>query len=112
MEGLGSNLCNHIVKEVIKHSENRLRLWHVSVEGIDLGYDSYDSFVVACYTEDEARNTSPQGTVMNKESLSHSCWWGWIDFVEDIPKLIVTEIGFAKEGIKFREVIIASFNAG
>lgn len=100
MEGLGFNLCN------------RLRLWYVSVPGeMDLGYDSYDSFVVACYTEDEARKTSPQGTVMNEESLGHSCWWGWIDF-EDIPKLIVTEIGYAKEGISFRTVIIASFNAG
>lgn len=104
MEGLGSNLCNHIVKEVIKHSENRLRLWLVSVPlGMDLGYDSYDSFVVACYTEDEARITTPQGNI--------SDWRGWID-PEDFSKLIVTEIGYAKEGISFRSVIIASFNAG
>jgi hypothetical protein len=110
MEGLGSNLCNHIVKEVIKHSENRLRLWHVSVPlGIDLGYDSHDSFVVACYTENEARNTSPNGLVLDLENKYS--FYGWIDF-EDIPKLIVTEIGYAKEGISFRSVIIASFNAG
>lgn len=112
MEGLGSNLCNHIVKEVIKHSENRLRLWHVSVPGgMDLGYDSYDSFVVACYTEDEARNTSPGGIDMSNKDKTHSCWWGWINR-DDISQLIVTEIGYAKEGISFRSVIIASFNAG
>jgi hypothetical protein len=68
MEGFGSN---------------RLRLWHVSVpNGMDLGYDSYDSFVVACYTEDEARNTSPGGI----NSILYYCWSGWINF-EDIPKI-------------------------
>jgi len=97
-EGLGSNLCN------------RLKLWHVEVPGaIDLGYDSYDSFVVACYTEEEARNTSPNGSVLDLKDRYG--FYGWVKF-DDIPKLVVTEIGYAKDGIKFRDVIIASFNAG
>lgn len=105
MEGLGSNLCNYIVSQVIKHSENRLRLWHVSVSK-SLGYDSYDSFVVACYTEDEARNTSPEG-----KNLKECSWYGWIH-PDDVMTLKVKEIGFACDDIKFRQIIIASFNPG
>jgi hypothetical protein len=104
MQGLGSQLCNHVVQTVIRHTENRLKLWHVRVEK-DLGYDTHDSFVVAAYTEDEARHTCPEG------GTDFLKCWTWI-LEEEIPQLIVTCIGFAAAGVTFRQILCASYNAG
>ena len=69
-------------------------------------YDTYDSFVIACETEEEARNTSPDGGQMTPELWKRpfSSWCSSPDHVE------IQFIGKAAEGIT--GVICASFNAG
>ena len=74
------------------------------------GYDEYDSAVVVCRNEEQARRTHPCGVVWKED--------GWKDHggykVEgewpDPKDVIVTLVGHAVEGIE-QGVIVASFNA-
>jgi hypothetical protein len=82
-----------------------MKLFHVRLpDNVSLGYDSYDSFVVACENEDDARNTHPS----NGEFGGGIGDWIVQDSVEI---LIVKELGKAGKGI-FPGVICASYNAG
>lgn len=55
-------------------------------------YDTYDSFVIACETEDEAKNHADNLSGMSAENCT------------------VTLVGVAQDGIKGE--LLASFNAG
>lgn len=69
-----------------------------------LCYDTYDSAVVAAYSEDEARNMHPR----DGSPLRENKWSGWVDD----PALVSCElIGVASSGVQ-RGVVLASFNAG
>jgi len=78
-----------------------MNLYYVSQE-YD-GYETYDGFVVACETEEDARNTHPQeGRVFGKDCFT------WCQTPSEVD---VKFIGVAGEETK-KGVILASFNAG
>ncbi|MEK7431884.1 MAG: hypothetical protein AABZ74_02025 [Cyanobacteriota bacterium] len=88
-------------------------------------YDEYDSFVVCCETEQEARETLPGGQRYIFDKLRH-CWadtfsgrvygthkyntHGWVLGL-DIDALRVERIGLAAPETR-KGVILSSFNAG
>lgn len=68
------------------------------------GYDTYDSCVVAAYTEDEAKKIHP---------ASDSWHWNNTSTWTSSPENVTAEpIGVAKPSIKAGTVICSSFNAG
>lgn len=69
------------------------------------GYDSYDSFIVCCESEDVARKTHPSSTTWD-DDYSH----GWVK-LSKIGNLEVEFLGTADPKIE-EGVILASFNAG
>jgi hypothetical protein len=90
-----------------------VKLWLVSVKE-HLGWDTYDSMVVAAETEDQARRIHPHG----EDFLWDDGWKhkgqpiraddSWVDNPDD---LIVECIGTAIEETE-AGVILASYNAG
>lgn len=80
-----------------------LYLWRIS-QDVRREYDTYDSAVVAAYTEEEARKTHPSGN--NAEFGSQFFpTWARPDFVQ------VARIGRADSTLS-PGVVCASFNAG
>ena len=82
----------------------------------NLGWDTYDSAIVAAADEEQARCSSPDGSVWVNEMQ----WWGDLDGIESnckwtwcasIKHVKVELIGQAKDGTE-PGVILASFNAG
>lgn len=71
---------------------------------INLGYDTYDSAVVAAQDQDDARTIHPNGSVL----LDGGNWHSWVKSPKDV---IVDYIGDAARGT-VRGVVCASFNAG
>lgn len=82
-----------------------------------IGYDEYDSFIIACKDEETARNTYPSNfmnnefAVWNGENYVDSsgypesgCW------VDNPKKLEVKLLGKAAKGVN--GILCASFNAG
>lgn len=91
-----------------------MKLYLVSQDVHD-DYDTYDSFVVACKNEDEARNTHPD----NRQKYDGKDWYierGGQKFYYGIQewcvpsKVKVKYLGEADNGVV--GVILASFNAG
>lgn len=81
-----------------------MKLWKVrSLE--TLGWDTYDSFIVASETEELAENIHPEGGSLKPED-NWDCW------VNSTKEVTVEYIGEAKEGIVEGTIILASFNAG
>lgn len=89
-------------------------------QNINTGYDTYDSFICAANSEDEAKRMNPGG--FRKWSDSKNCWmFQYVDGTEEpdddsswvnhIKNVKVKEIGKAIKGIK-SGIICASFNAG
>jgi hypothetical protein len=76
------------------------------------GYDTFDSFVVCCKTEQDARETYPDGRKFKDihEQDKRCTWSSWIH-EEEIPLLDVVFLGIAEAGAE-EGVILASFNAG
>jgi len=72
-----------------------------------IGYDEFDSMLVAAESEDDARSIHPYGLEYSGDFWNASNWV----HRESVEGLNVEKIGVADEGIK-RKVIIASFNAG
>ena len=92
----------------------RLRLFLVGVGKTykDLGYDSYDSFVICCTSSKEARRTHPGSGLYEwwKESNYYSWDHSWVK-PEQVDEIEVECLGFANEGIE-HGIICNSFNAG
>jgi hypothetical protein len=81
-----------------------MKLWLVSQEEND-NYDTFDSFVVAAETEQEAKFTHPskRGESWDGKSDDYDTW-APVEYVK------VALIGEAAEGVS--GIICASFNAG
>jgi hypothetical protein len=87
--------------------KNKLNLYLVS-QNENNHYDTYDSFVIACESEEEARHTNPQdGCVMPKKDwlYLYSSWCSSPDHVT------VTYLGIADASVK-HGIVCSSFNAG
>ncbi len=72
------------------------------------GYDTYDSFVVCCKTEEEARRTHPKCS--REKDLARWDNGGWVE-AQEIHLLDVVYLGLADAKTE-EGVILASFNAG
>ena len=97
-------------------AERRLKaalcLWLVSRgEGVHVTYDEYDSFVVAAFTEGEARRLHPDGSIWNATPF-----WGDNALISSWPikpeDVTVKLIGIADQSLTPGAVLIASYNAG
>ena len=78
---------------------SKLKLWLIS-QNENTGYDSFDSAVVAAYTEEEAKQINPDG-----EWSTYSAWCSSPD------KVHVEYLGIATEGVE-PGIVLSSFNAG
>ena len=81
-----------------------MKLFKVS-QNINNNYDTFDSFVIACNSEDEARATDPYGecnTIKQDDTFA-----SWVS----ADKVIVEYLGEAHNGL-VKGIIVASFNAG
>ena len=84
--------------------KNSLKLYHVALPTeMHLGYDAYSEFVVAAYSEEEARNTHPS-------FFGWNLYGEWIT-KDKVEKLLVKEIGNASASVE-PGVIVSSFHAG
>jgi hypothetical protein len=89
-------------------------------QDINQDYETYDSAVVCCNTEDEARSTHPgeytsavEGNWVKYLGSRSECKdysRDWVSY-SDIGKIKVTLIGIAGSKIK-KGVVISSYNAG
>lgn len=77
-----------------------LKLWKLS-QSMNNGYDTYDSCIVAAYTEEEAKNISPC-----RKDMVYMCW------TINVTKVTATCIGVASPSINSGTCLLASFNAG
>ena len=79
---------------------------YLLMQNVTMGYDTYDSVVVAAETEEEARLIHPENWSDNpwNRRYAHS----WAISPEDVT---VELLGVAVEGIE-KGVILSSFNAG
>lgn len=81
-----------------------MKLWKIS-QDVNIGYDTYDSAVVAAETMEEAKTIHPNGHGEPLKVREYSTWVGTAEEVD------CEYLGEAKEGT-ITEVICASFNAG
>lgn len=81
----------------------KLKLYYIS-QTTNTGYDTYDSAVVASFSEDEARATHPDNEYGRYESKNYPTWVPAAD-------VAVKYIGDAAPEIR-PGVVCASFNAG
>jgi hypothetical protein len=68
-------------------------------------YDTYDSMVVAAYSEEEAKQIHPNRDYGGWSSYSRA----WASSPDDVRAQL---IGLAFKGIQPDEIVLASFNAG
>lgn len=95
-------------EKVIEKNKNPLKLYLVErPESLPVDYDQYNRFVVATYTEKEARETNPIG---EEEKLLkyYSSYWVKKD---QIDLLIIKEIGTASKNLE-PGIIISDFLHG
>lgn len=79
-----------------------MKLWVIS-QGVNNGYDTYDSAVVAAESEEEARNTLPSGGTW-QEAVRYGEW------ASKPSEVNVEYLGETDREI--RGIVISSFNAG
>jgi hypothetical protein len=93
-----------------------MKLYLISIEY--MGYDTYDSAVVAAESEDDARHIHPDGRSCSKDGrwvvecsdgtyIDFDCE-SWAKFSE----INFIDVEYLGETDKVRGVILASFNAG
>ena len=89
----------NFVEKVIEKTKNPLKLYHVSIpDGIEPDDGDFIEFLVAAYSEEEARNSHP-GEI-------YDIYTDWME-ESDLHRLIVTEIGISLENVK-KGVIFSS----
>lgn len=88
-------------------------LWLIS-QTENGGYDTYDSAVVAAYSEAEARRVHPRGSNFDEDAKeSWSAWDGhFADWAFHPSNVVAIRIGVASGKLKSGEVICSSYNAG
>jgi len=98
---------NKFAEKVIEKNKNPLKLYLVErPDSLPVDYEQYNSFVVAAYTEKEARETNPIG---EEEFLEYySSYWVKKD---QIDLLIIKEIGTASKNLE-PGIIISDFLHG
>jgi len=70
-------------------------------------YDEFDSFVIACETEDEAKTADP----FNGEPFNWGGHWSITDhWCDSIDKVMVQYLGEADNSVK-QGIVCSSFNA-
>lgn len=94
---------------------NLLNLYLLSQKEVD-GYDTYDSCVVAAYSQEEAAKIYPHKDYYEEciwvEGLEEYDLWGqkvWASSPENVDCIL---IGTAADNIEPNTVICSSFNAG
>jgi hypothetical protein len=93
---------------IIYNIKRRLNIYHVE-QDLYNGYDTYSDFVIICETEEEARNTSPDGYEL-KETKSENRYGCWVS-KEEVDKVKVTLIGRTTEDA-IKGIVCNSFHAG
>jgi hypothetical protein len=94
-------------QQVYNRLADRRNLYHIS-QSKNGGYDTYSDAVVAAWTEDEARNIRPDGSLISDPpGYEGRISYDWTDDIRDVTAEL---IGLAVPGIK--GVICASFHAG
>lgn len=81
-------------------------------------YNTYDSFVIRCDTEQEARMTHPDGFLASHvdgepDANGWKQWWDdgyWVSR-DDLDKVKVEHIGVALDSMPYG-IVCTSFNAG
>lgn len=90
-----------------------LGLWLIS-QTENGWYDTYDSAVVAAYSEDEARQIHPRGSNFHEDAKE--AWRAWDgtfrDWASHPNSVVAIRVGVASTKIKSGEVICSSYNAG
>ena len=81
-----------------------MNLYLVS-QTINENYDTYDSFVVAANTPEEARSIHPNGQPIDSKAIRYGDWTA----AENTTAKV---IGVAVDGTEAGVIFIASFNAG
>lgn len=82
-----------------------MKLYLVS-QSVNNDYDTYDSFVICCNNEDEARKSHPSGRVLEHEDKF--LFYDWTDEQENIN---VKYLGEADQDLP-AGIVCSSFNAG
>jgi len=91
--------------------KKQLKLYRICQE-VYRGYSTYDSAVVATFSEEEARKIVPSKIYeFMKNGRVYSKYFDNYLWVNDSSKVSVEFLGIAKQGIE-PGIIVASFNAG
>jgi len=75
-------------------------------QSVNNDYDTYDSFVICCNNEDEARQSHPSGRVLNPRDDFLYCDW-----TNNQENISVKYLGEADPDLPFG-IVCSSFNAG
>ncbi len=89
-----------------------LKLYLISQEQ-NKGYDTYDSAVVAAYSESDATLIHPSGSLFDEDQKIEYCRWdkGFVSWANHPSQVTADLIGDAID-CEPNSVICASFNAG
>ena len=93
--------------------DGAMNLYLITQPDENVTYDTYDSAVVAAASEDEARNTHPDGsgaTFPPGQYIPRRPWWSLSEWTEP-ENVSVQLIGTAASGMA-AGVLCSSFNAG
>ena len=82
-----------------------MKLYLVS-QSVNNGYDTYDSFVICCNSEDEAKQSHPSGRVLERED--NFLFYDWTNEQKNIN---VKYLGEADQDLP-AGIVCSSFNAG
>lgn len=92
------------VQVLAQNLEVSMKLWLLT-QNVNNDYDTYDSCVVAAFTQEQAKDIAPSGAVYGQDQ------WDLYNWCEP-TEVTATLIGDATVDIKYGEVICSSFNAG
>jgi hypothetical protein len=98
----------NLILSNLKEQIRPIFIYKVSRLSNEVSFDTYDSFICAATSVDNARNIHPSG---KKENFNNKYFSGWIK-QDKKNTLTVTKIGIADLEIEEDTVIISSFNAG
>ena len=104
----------NFVEKVIEKTKNPLKLYHVSIpDGIEPDDGDFIEFLVAAYSEEEARYTCPGGGRFEDRYGGGSFEDRYDEWItkDKVGELIVIEIGNASASTK-PGVIVSSYHAG
>ncbi len=105
----------HLAAQTRLHPDGPMPLEMFNPKGSkEQRYDSYDSFVICCESEDIARKTHPECGIYEwwkDGQYPSSIDWGWVQSSDIYDQLEVVCIGIADSKLE-KGIVISSFNAG